>query len=658
MITPINIINFRKNIQQVFSNPSPHLHTSTQKDIFIPSFTGEQPVSEFDNELKKLNGVRCARCNQKMLSEEKYNSLLESISQVKNGKELEKILTENKQYLNDNNSIILKDLQNINSEYPDADIKTVLQKIYEDAPKIYADTCRNNINLITLVTEKLFMSDKNKNEYLKAVDALKIHKDFQPYELYKFNEIMTATLRNTDYPRKEKLYRKVMLHQSRAYNYYKNISTKHLSDTRPDKGLRTLGKALFRRSVSELRNVANYQDINDPANKILICRDCDNKTQTNSRYYKTSDNPAVLKDNLTQYLQDINGAINNNELHTNSSYINSLIKNIQNISNKKISLNGNDWSFLEYKKNFTDLPFENIEGLPCPKCNAIMLTHEQREKIFKQINESSSIKELSDIIKQHKENFPPMTKILAENFRDNFIRDPYITETLMKRKISAYVKKLCHHEINTFIRAASKKLGDPSYSETEKNKLAKLANTLKDYDKNTQLFYNSTRLKDILLTAMEIKDEDRFRLSERAEELMAKIEILQGPVYHSKQISEKENYSWSKVFTERIFRKSVFTKDHFIARNNGGTDDLNNKIGLHRECNQLKGRQSPSTWLRKNPEIEDYMANYLRKINEYSINGEINDCENYAKDIANKIFYLCGGRDKLRKEFGFSKSEE
>lgn len=651
MITPVQIFNLQKNIYPVLKQPKINFAENIQEDVFTPSFTGQKPVSEFDNELKNLNGVRCARCNQRMLSEEKYHNLLDNISQVKTGAELEKLISDNKQYLNESNSIILKDLKEINAKYPDADIKTILQKIDKNAPKIYEETCKNNINLIKLVTEKLFMSEHNKKEYLKAVERLEIHKDFQPYDLHKFTEIMNDTLRETDYPRKEKLYKKVMLHQSRAYNYYKNITSRHLPAQNTQTGLRCLGKALFKRSVSEIRPITIYEDTNSPSNKILICRDCDVKTQKASRYYKFSDDSEMLKDHLTQYFQDINSAINADKLHADSDYINSLIKNIRKTSNQKISLNGNDRSFLEYKKNFTDLPFENIEGLPCPKCNAIMLTHGQREKIFKKINESSSIKELSDIIKTHSGNFPPMTKLLAEKFRDNFIRDPYITDVLMKKSMTVYVNKLCHHEVMTFIRSASKKLNDPLYSEAEKNKLVKLVEALKEYDKNTKLFYNSAKLQSILLNPEFRGEEDKFRLQERGDELLAKLEILQGPICHSTAISSKENYSWSKVFAERIFRKSVFTKDHFVARNNGGTDELDNKIGLHRECNQLKGRQKPSRWLRKNPEIENYMANYLRKINEYSKNGMIKDCDTYAKDIANKIYYLYGGSDKLKKEF-------
>ena len=652
MITPVQIFNLHKNIYPVFQQPKAHYFAENlQKDVFIPSFTGEAPVSDFDNELKNLNGIRCARCNQRMLSEEKYDNLLKNIAQVKTGTELEKLLTENKQYLNDSNSIILKDLKEINTKYPDADIKTVLYKIDKHAPKIYAETCRNNIELIKLVTEKLFMSEHNKQEYLKAVERLEIHKDFQPYDFNKFAQIMNETLRETDYPRKEKLYKKVMIHQGRAYNYYKNITSRHISAQSAQSGLRSLGKALFKRSVSEIRSITKYENIENPANKILICRDCDVKTQNSTRYYKYSDESEMLKNHLTQYVQDINNAINNNELHINSSYINELTKNISKTSNRKITLNGNDWSFIEYKENFTDLPFENIEGLPCPKCNAIMLTHVQRERIFKRINETSSIKELSDIIKEYDKYFPPTTKIISEKFRDNFIRDPYITDTLMKKNMTAFVRKLCHREITDFIKAASKKLSDPSYTAAEKNKLEKLAKNLNDYDKHTKMFYNSAHLKTILFNAEAQKDEDKFRLKEKGDELLAKIEILQGPVCHSTNLIGQENYSWSKVFTERIFKKSVFTKDHLIARNNGGSDELNNKIGLHRECNQLKGQKSPSSWIRKNPEIEDYMANYLRKINEYARNGKIKECDNYAKDIANKIFYLCGGSNKLKKEF-------
>ena len=153
MITPVQIFNLQKNIYPVLKQPKINFAENIQEDTFTPSFTGQKPVSEFDNELKNLNGVRCARCNQRMLSEEKYHNLLDNISQVKTGAELEKLISDNKQYLNESNSIILKDLKEINAKYPDADIKTILQKIDKNAPKIYEETCKNNINLIKLVTE-------------------------------------------------------------------------------------------------------------------------------------------------------------------------------------------------------------------------------------------------------------------------------------------------------------------------------------------------------------------------------------------------------------------------------------------------------------------------------------------------------------------------
>lgn len=651
MIFAISTLNFPKNHPLKIQEKSPRLVSTKVNDTYSPSFCAEKKVYDFENEMRNLEGIRCARCNQRMLSRRKYLMLLEKMSQVQNGHELEKLLTENKQYLSESNALILKDLKNINTKHPDADIKKVISKIHYHAPVFYAETCQNNINLIQLVTEKLFMSEDNRSVYLKTIEKLKKHKDFTPYNINEFSSIMNTTLRETDYPRKQKLYDKVMLHQTKAFKYYKNITGQSLLSQEPEKALISLGKALFKTSVSEISNISNREPDSE-INKILICSDCAYKTANSSRYFKASDNSEALKNKFTQYLQDINKAAGNNELHADKTYIKNLVKFVRKTSNNNIVLNANDWSFLEYKKNFNDFPFENIEGIPCPKCGAIMLTHQQREKLFQKIQESSSIKELSDILKENQQNLPPITKKLAEKFRDNFIRDPYITDTLMKKKMSNFVNKLATHELRMYIKNLQKKSKDSSINETDRIKLEKIITNLQEYDKRKKLFFNSTQLKNLVIQPPVADEGDCLQLRDKAEEFLMKIELLQGPVYHSKEMSESENYSWTKVFTERIFRKAVFTQDHLIARNSGGPDTNDNKIGLHRECNQLKGKKSLTTWVKDSPEIEDYLADYLRTINVKRQEQNIKDCDTYASDISEKIYYLCGGREKLRKEFG------
>lgn len=629
--------------------------TNKAHDVYAPSFCAQTSNTQFEDELKNLDGIRCARCNRHTLSEKKYQLLLEQISQVKDGHELEKFLTDNKQYISESNLLMLKDLQDINKKHPDANINLILKKIHYHAPRFYKQTCQDNINLLKLVTEKLIMSDKNKEIYLNTAQKLAQHKEFLPYNIMEFSSIMNETLRETDYPRKQKLYDKVMLHQTKAYKYYKDITRQYLINKEPHEALTTIGKILFKKSVSKISPISKRDETSD-INKILVCTDCAHNTENSGRYFKAKDSAEKLKNNFTQYFQDITKAKNNNEIHFDNEYLHNLVKYVGRASKYTITFNQNDWSFLNYKTNFATFPFENIEGLPCPKCNGTMLTFEQKEKILKKIHESTSIKELNDLLKENKQYLPPLGKKLAENFNKNFLYDPYITDSIMKRNMTTYTSKFLTHELRCVIKTLQEKITSEKLTQNDKLKLNKIINELKEYDREQKRFLNSSKLKQILLQPPISDQVDRLNLHDYTENFLTKIELIQGPAYHSRELYEAENYNWSKVFIERIFRKAVITQDHLIARNNGGSDTIDNKIALHRECNQLKGRQTIAKWLTNNPQIEDNMANYLRKINEKIKDGKIKDCDNYAKEIANKIFYLCGGKDKLSKEFGKNNS--
>lgn len=629
--------------------------TNKAHDVYAPSFCAQTSNTQFEDELKNLDGIRCARCNRHTLSEKKYQLLLEQISQVKDGHELEKFLTDNKQYISESNLLMLKDLQDINKKHPDANINLVLKKIHYHAPRFYKQTCQDNINLLKLVTEKLIMSDKNKEIYLNTAQKLAQHKEFLPYNIMEFSSIMNETLRETDYPRKQKLYDKIMLHQTKAYKYYKDITRQYLINKEPQEALTAIGQVLFKKSVSKISPISKRDETSD-INKIIICTDCTHKTENSGRYFKAKDSSEKLKNNFTQYLQDITKAKNNNEIHFDNEYLHNLVKFVGKTSQYSITLNPNDWSFLNYKTNFAPFPFENIEGLPCPKCNATMITYAQREKIYKQIHESSSIKELNKIIKENSQSLPPLAKKIANKFDKNLRYDPYLNDTIMKRKMSLFASNLSTHELRCVIKTLREKIESENLTGNDKKQLEKIMQELTEYDEEPKRFLSSTRLKQILFKPIITDNDDRLNLRDYIENFLTRVEQIQGPIFHSKEIYESENYSWSKVFVERIFRKAVITQDHLIARKSGGSDAIDNKIALHRECNQLKGRQTIAKWLTNNPQIEDNMANYLRKINEKIEDGKIKNCDNYAKEIANKIFYLCGGKDKLSKEFGKNNS--
>ncbi len=649
MITPINNIIFKQPVFKAIRKEDCKLTSDLPADKFTQSNNRALIHEKIETELKKLDGIHCPRCSQKMMSREKYKNILENISQVKNGQELQKIIEENKSYLTDSSKLLLKDLESINSQYPDADINTVINKIHEHAPLFYKKSCENNIELLKLVVEKLYMSNKDKENFKTTILKLQSHLNNDKYEFNEFKYIMTTSLRNSDYEKKWKLYDKIIKHQFKAYDYFMNISKRNIPAMETSEALNNIGRVAFGRSVSMLNEIYKNEQTYKLTNKILLCSHCSGITEKNNRYFKTSDNPDLLKNNFIQYLHDLNNAIDKEEVSLDKKYLTSLGKHIYHASFKKIAMNSSDISFLEYKKTYKNMPFEYEENIPCPKCGALMQSHEQLEQLYKQIKETDSIKDFAQIIKENEKYLPPVTKKLADKFRDCVIRDPYITEPLLKKQMIGFVKTATRSEFGKFIVKINKKLQNNSYSKEDKIKLQNLKNQLKEYERNIKFFYMTSDLKNIIIHSEVINPKDIFALENDADELLVNIELLNSPVVQS--VSDKNsNESWIKIFTSRLFRKSVFTKDHMIARTSGGTDELDNKIGLHRECNQLKGKKTFALWFKSDKNITENTAKYLRKIDELSKQKNLKNCQNYSKNIADKIFRLTGN-NKLKQEF-------
>lgn len=649
MITPVMIFGIRKNSLPCDINKQPPAAKSPSvKDSFSPSFCSAEFQERFLNELQNLNGIRCPRCNKTMLSEDKYNNILEQFSQVKNGQELEKIIENNQDYLSDSNALILKDLKYINTKYPDADIATVITKIHEHAPLLYRKTCEQNINLIELVTQKLQMNENDKKVYLKTADKLKSLNEIGSYDFKEFSTTMNDTLKQTDYSQKRKLFDKIMRHQSRAYNYYKNISKKNLAARDTQDALNTLCEAIFKRSESHVRNISR-EDKFKHTNKILLCGDCTKHTENLPRYYKNSDDEVVLKYNFIQYLQDLNKAVKNGELHVDSNYLNNLIKHVKYSSNKKIELNAADMTFFKYKKSVEHLPFDSQEGIPCPKCKAIMLTHSQKERLSKQILETDTIKGLYTLVKENEKYLPPVMKRFAEKFKDTYIRDPYITDKLMQKEIQKFSIRLSQQELSNFVKLVDKRISNPDYSQEEKEKLKAFKTQLISYSYTSKKFFDIKKLGEIVKECNILEPDDKFNIEIPIETTTRNLELLAAPAFHSPEVSKKYN-NWSKLFVSRIFQKAVFTQDHMIARNNGGTDELNNKMGLHRECNIRKSKKSFKQWFNEDPKIVENSRDYFNKINELASENKIKNCDNYSSDITYKI-YLLTGNPKLKNEF-------
>lgn len=646
MITPISILNFHKNIQLREASPTRKINCERTQDVFIPSFCGEDFQTQFDNELKQLDGIHCARCHHKTLSQDKYNNLMEQITQVKNGHELQQLLKDNKEYLSTSNSLILKDLENINKKHPNANIKRVLTKISQHSKEFYIEAWKKNINRLELVTEKINMPEEDKKAYKKALNDLKFLEENNSYKLKDFTIIMNNTLKESNYPNKRKLFDTAMREQIRTHKYYKSFSQNDITNPETSQALRNLGSALFENNISRVRNITNENKYKIK-NKIILCDECFNKTRNNARYYMKIDSDSELKDNFVQYVQDLSRAIKREELHVNKNYINSLIKHVELSSNNRITLKQSDLDFLTYRTRVSEMPFENQEGIPCPKCSGIMLTHHQIKQISKRIKESDTIKELTEIIKENRNSFPPTTKKFAEKFLDTYIRDPYITDALMKNEMQAFTRSLVQKETYNFINKLSIKINDPETSEEIKPNIKKLRDNMYKYNRRNKYFYQTAELKKLMETSGLQNNEKSPWFEQEANDFITNIGILQAPSFHSEELTNQYK-SWSKIFMERLFQKTVLTKDHMIARSRGGSDELHNTMALHKECNTKKDKKEFKKWFNEDPKTEIYTENYLRKINELSAAGKVENCEDYAAEISENIEQLTG-KSKLKK---------
>lgn len=71
-----------------------------------------------------------------------------------------------------------------------------------------------------------------------------------------------------------------------------------------------------------------------------------------------------------------------------------------------------------------------------------------------------------------------------------------------------------------------------------------------------------------------------------------------------------------KVILQDIIKMSVATKDHVVARDKDGTNDLNNLIVLCKDCNQDKTNFDFKYWIHRHPEMKENLNNYARFITD------------------------------------------
>ena len=93
------------------------------------------------------------------------------------------------------------------------------------------------------------------------------------------------------------------------------------------------------------------------------------------------------------------------------------------------------------------------------------------------------------------------------------------------------------------------------------------------------------------------------------------------------------------------------TVDHLIPGSKGGEGDKYNLIGLCKHCNKLKSHKEVRNWIAENKKAVENIRKQLLVIDKMAKSGQIEGYDDWAKNIALKIYESTSGKYDLREDF-------
>ena len=86
--------------------------------------------------------------------------------------------------------------------------------------------------------------------------------------------------------------------------------------------------------------------------------------------------------------------------------------------------------------------------------------------------------------------------------------------------------------------------------------------------------------------------------------------------------AHKHNFSDGKIITQ-IFSPNFATEEHLDAVAEGGIDKIENKIVMHKSCNQLRNRKPYARFLKYHPNMQEYVQYQVDLITEALLKEEL-----------------------------------
>ena len=634
---------------------------STDNDRFELTFTAfeDSPKVNLENGLN-ISGIHCPSCGVKMLSPDDYEKLIARAGKIKRVDELVELLNDYKRYIPTYMRGIIKD--------------TLSEKDYSDLGVFEFHKLKGyqayNKRRNRIKESKNFLKEYSKNFPLekqkiieKTIENINTNDN---YKTYKDKIITLSNDLNLDRNEKAYLSNKILRNVATSELYYNifylghpnELGVSSLSELPAGYIAQSLIKNIFLNVTSHISYVDKHPSyIDNPNNSILLCRSCNVQNKEKMMFWKTYSLP-YAKDNIKMYLGDIAKLMGQGEIDKSDDYIRYVCYVSDVASGHKVHFDNQEILGLRsvlFLSGRHDA-FEPIEqskvDIPCACCGSIMLPHSVRLEIEDDMKKCSTPLEYAQVIKKYEKYIGKYTKDSARIFLEIIEKNPNISEEQFLQKF----KKKMDNYLSVGTRLAiDKYMNKRSYYASNASK-----DILEMFDitaKRVKDYVNSGKFKDYEYTKMYQECFGDLYISNTGQKaLYVLCTDLKEVAYKYGLIKEIETDSLDKdkiysiVF--KLFKFDVATADHLVAASKEGHKSSDNLIGLCKGCNSIvKANKSVHSWFSQNYYVRFNLRKQLHTINNMAKEGLIDGYDDWAKNMADKMYELTGHKYDIRDEF-------
>lgn len=359
----------------------------------------------FIQEMQNLKEVRCPICNTKMLNKEEFKQVLQDISQITTGADLQGFVTKYSECINPIFDPSLKTLKMIISENPSGEANNHLKRLQKTM------LAESDLKINALMSTVSMMANDNvfpeesrlvlKN-LEKRLSSLK--QDASRVNYYRYiSSLIKKSLTIFEARDKHKQFRNligIVEQPLFSENLLPQPEFEQVNHTE------FFCRKLLGHSLSDIRKAFSEEEANT-RNMLLSCSFCE--AASKKFMFTVAKNKGVYYD----YVYDMAKRALGGELSSSKDYPIKLMENVKkhfdrvspDLFEPNVSALYEELG-ISPRKN-VDFPLVDVSGVPCAYCGQKTITHKEKQGLYTSIANAQSKSEIFDIVQSRKDVIKP-----------------------------------------------------------------------------------------------------------------------------------------------------------------------------------------------------------------------------------------------------------